>query len=197
MYYLTSYMLEDLSKVSDFHKIAGIEPSLDAMPLQRKMLISELEEYNEADTLHEIVDGIGDVYYLYLGGIYHTAHHAAEYYLRKTVTGLLHELDTILAMTPYNSHDVFNIIHEANLTKFCRTEESAIISCNIYKEMGVTVHYEMIEHKGEVYYVLKVAEDVTLPNGKQFPKGKVMKSHEFKEPNFDFIISYLTGDSDE
>jgi hypothetical protein len=94
-----------------------------------------------------------------------------------TAYGLLHlaGVDADLAMSRVN---------ESNLSKLCITAEELSASVAHYARLGV-----MVEGAGELpeAYV-RVIEDCEDNTGKPYPKGKFLKSVEWKGPNFEGVV---------
>jgi hypothetical protein len=94
-----------------------------------------------------------------------------------TVYGLLHiaGVDADVAMARVN---------ESNLSKLCITAEELNASVAHYGRLGV-----MVEGAGELpeAYV-RVTEDCEDNTGKPYPKGKFLKSVEWKGPNFEGVV---------
>ena len=69
----------------------------------------------------------------------------------------------------------------SNLSKFDTKIEVAEQGVEKYKNLGVSTVIEPVTHDGVTYYVIKSDRD-QIVNGKDYPKGKFLKSVEFKEP---------------
>lgn len=73
-------------------------------------------------------------------------------------------------------------VYRSNLSKFDTMREDAEAGIAKYASMGVTLVIEESEVDGVTYYVLKSPEDQVV-GGKDYPKGKFLKSIHFSEPN--------------
>lgn len=90
---------EIIGKVEEFHNAFGVHnnsrptlQSINVTSLRSKLMVEEVDEYLEAQTIEDIADAIGDQLYILCGTI--------------AVHGLQ---DKIV--------DVFNAIHESNMSK--------------------------------------------------------------------------------
>lgn len=73
----------------------------------------------------------------------------------------------------------YDAVAQSNLSKFSKTEVSAFQTREHYASLGVTVVNEF--NDTEKVWVHRVAETVTVA-GKLYPKGKIMKSVDYKDP---------------
>lgn len=69
----------------------------------------------------------------------------------------------------------------SNLSKFDTNIEVAKQGVEKYKNLGVSTAIESVTHDGGTYYVIKSDSD-QIVNGKDYPKGKFLKSVLFQEP---------------
>lgn len=76
--------------------------------------------------------------------------------------------------------DQFSVF-QSNLSKFDTDASVAQATFAKYQDAGVQVVIEPCEHEGVTYHVVKSKEDQVV-NGKDYPKGKFLKSVNFKEP---------------
>lgn len=106
----------------------------------------ELKEAVSDNSLNDIADAIGDLYFVV----------------------------TQMAMVcGLNPEELVQKVYDSNMSKLCKTEDEAIQTVSHYLQKGIKTY---IEQKDE-YFIIKRSED-----------GKVLKSINFKEPDW----SYLT-----
>lgn len=144
-----SGIADGLLSIEDFNRVAGNLDKPVNPDLEVKMLKSEIKEYVEGITennSHKIKDGLADEFVVWYGTL--------------LKHGLKDEFPAILAK-----------VCEANMTKFCTTEEEAQKSVEFWNSQGEVCHYEYNETY-KVYVIFNA-------------DGKVRKSINFKEPVFD------------
>jgi hypothetical protein len=73
-------------------------------------------------------------------------------------------------------------IQQSNLSKFCHSMEEALQTGAKYEELGVLCSYR---HLPEGLIAVVSAQDQYGKDGKHYPKGKLLKSVNFREPNLD------------
>lgn len=71
----------------------------------------------------------------------------------------------------------------SNLTKFDRTEDSALLTKTKYQAMGIDTRFVQVEDSEGVHYVTRSSHDQVV-NGKAYPKDKWLKSHHFVDTRF-------------
>lgn len=70
-----------------------------------------------------------------------------------------------------NPEELVKKVYDSNMSKLCKTEDEAIQTVSAYLQKGIETY---IEQKGE-YFIIKRRED-----------GKVLKSINFKEPEWNY-----------
>jgi predicted HAD superfamily Cof-like phosphohydrolase len=91
-----------------------------------------------------------------------------------TVYGLAHRMGI-------DADKDFNAVHKSNMSKFCINAEEVIETVEKCSSIGLTVYTE-----GQFPEVsIKSYEDQEDVNGKFYPKGKQLKSVNWKEPTFE------------
>lgn len=171
---LAKESLEDIVEVLILNAAAGNQPpapeQLEAQIMrQTRVDLAECLELLEAVSLGAIGllrDGLSD----------------------KRVT--LNGFSTIL---PFSLSDDFAHTIENLFTRFDSSLEDAILTQQKYAQIGVATIIEkniLIDEDGEhednpVYFVNKVEMDVTGTDGEFYPKGKFLKSVNFRNDNFD------------
>lgn len=75
------------------------------------------------------------------------------------------------------------------LTRFDRTAEDQQKTEAKYSALGIATECVEVEHNGEQYFVTRSASDqVHEASGEKFPKGKFLKSYQFRQPNLRALI---------
>lgn len=143
------------------------------------LIQSELKELTDAidmRDIHETRDGIGDVLF--------------------TVYGLAHRLGL-------NALEDLQSVISSNWSKFDTTEEDAEKTKHKYLAWGVESEVRRYAMSSSFhYYVLVSAFDQKGTDGKNYPKGKYLKSWRFQEPVFNplsvsnKLLSTATKDRD-
>lgn len=80
-------------------------------------------------------------------------------------------------------------VYESNLSKFDTDYDTALKGVTKYINMGVSVRFVPVTYDGVIYHVIKSKEDQVV-NGKDYPKGKFLKSVLFKEPQWQPLANY-------
>ena len=70
-----------------------------------------------------------------------------------------------------NPEELVKKVYDSNMSKLCKTEDEAIQTVSVYLQKGIKTY---IEQKDE-YFIIKRSED-----------GKVLKSINFKEPEWNY-----------
>ena len=126
--------------------------------------------------------------------------------LEAVVTGNISELRDALSdkrvtlngfatILPFSLSYDFDHTMENLFTRFDASKEDAILTQQKYAQIGVATIIEknvLINEDGEHeeslhYFVNKVEEDVTGADGEFYPKGKFLKSVNFRNDNFDDV----------
>lgn len=154
------------SRVREFFKIYGQETptTLDAnicstkksLLLQKLALIKEevkeLEQAVTENDLPEIIDALGDITYVVYG----------------MAIAMGFDLDYVV-----------KVVHDANLTKLCKSEAEALESIEHYKK---TKGFEDVVVK---YRPSCIPDCFTLYNAQT---DKILKSHKFQQPDFNHMV---------
>ncbi len=148
------------------HQLAGkpANAGWDSVENQRFLIEEEFKEFRGAllarDPL-KLRDAIGDL----LMTVYGAAYRA----------GLPADEDLVA-------------IFESNMTKFDRDAETAALTRAKYAQLGLEVETICVEHGAQVFYTTRVTKPQTVA-GKYYPRGKLVKSVNFKEPVFSQLPS--------
>jgi predicted HAD superfamily Cof-like phosphohydrolase len=129
--------IDSLNQVAEFHKTFNAPilnkpqiPSKERCELRISLMQEELNEIKEAirnDDLVEVADGLCDLMYVLCGSIH-------EFGLGEKF------------------NDIFNEIHNSNMTKACDTMQDAIATLSHYKKKdGTEGYYDKVNGKWIVY----------------------------------------------
>lgn len=136
------------------------KPDWGRLALQFRILEHEFEETRDDGILAQDVNGLLDGIGDMLTVIY----------------GLAHFLGV-------DADSVHNAVHLSNITKYCRTEEELAYTVKKYEGQGIAVR------TGGVFpfaYVQTAKEQEI--KGQLVPEGKFLKSVNFKEPDFSYVM---------
>jgi hypothetical protein len=183
--------------VLPFLKVTNMtQDPLNAFNRQQKAFKEEVKElavaWHEND-VNEVIDGVGDVYFVYL-----TLEVLAEQMGKRYMCGQsAHALGLIQAIGIELEmlNNITQEVIDSNMSKFDKTEEQAVISKNAYLNKGIEVDYNLNQDTG--YYYIYATKDQTV-GGKIIFKGKILKSTNFVEPNFAQFherVAYLLGEN--
>jgi len=199
-----------IERVREFHQATGAPiydgtpPSVEARKLRADLLEEEVAEYltgaDDGDVIEQ-VDGAGDTLYLLAGdcvvmgwgcslplapiewrafedmGFVHDLYRR---YGRCHLDDLAGAAIQALVGLGYDPRKVTDEIADSNMSKLLKHERDEIETARAYDEIGV-----MIEYRGEYPTRAAVsAGDQVGADGKHYPKGKVLKSVYWREPDF-------------
>ena len=139
-------MKKQLDQTREFNTTAGIDlPSSLTFPTRKRIslcisLIQEemgeiLEAYNNLDKF-EVIDGLADLQYV--------------------VNGLINAFGADELM-----EEAFQLVHESNMSKFCKTEEEATSTIEDYKKKGIDTHAVL---NGDLFVVRRNSDNKILKN---------------------------------
>lgn len=132
-------------------------PEWDKLQSQFILIQEELDEIRVAiqeQNVTELRDGIADV----LVTTYGLAYRAGQ-----------------------NADADMKVVHESNMTKFCKDPMEAVNTAAKYEKIGVQVQYR---NQANGLIAVVSAQDQTGTDGKEYPKGKLLKSVNYVEPQF-------------
>ena len=158
--------LTNFQKVLEFNKAFNVktffEPQLDIfdkdpklVQLKLDLILEEVQEFKDAikdKNMTEILDSVGDILYVVYGAA--------------TAFG-------------FNADQVFNIIHQSNMSKLCDTEEDAIITVQKYKE-EVPQRYDSPAYRRSDNGIHWVVYNKS--------SGKILKSYKYSEVDFTELL---------
>lgn len=139
-------MKKQLDQTREFNTTAGIDlPSSLTFPTRKRIslcisLIQEemgeiLEAYNNLDKV-EVIDGLADLQYV--------------------VNGLINAFGADELM-----EEALQLVHESNMSKFCKTEEEATATIEDYKKKGIDTHAVL---NGDLFVVRRNSDNKILKN---------------------------------
>lgn len=158
--------LTNFQKVLEFNKAFNVktffEPQLDIFDKDPKLVEYRLslvkEEFDETvDAIKnkdftELVDGLGDIMYVVLG---------------------------FFSSVGVDADQVFNIIHQSNMSKLCDTEEDAIITVQRYQEEIPQRYDSPTYRKSDCGTYFVVYNKST---------SKILKSYKYTPANFTSVL---------
>lgn len=94
--------------------------------------------------------------------------------------------DGVAYIAGFDGNDVYDAVHESNMSKFIRNEDEIAPALQYYYDKGFK--REDLRLDGKLPQMcIKVARTVVM-DGKEYPAGKFLKNMQtFREPNFDFV----------
>lgn len=128
----------------------------DALGSQLALIKEEFEELIDAVTQHNITE-VRDATADILVTTYGMAHRAG-----------------------FDADQDMQVVHQSNMSKFCITRDEAAETAMAYEKLGLNVTFRYLKN-GSTAVIS--AKDQSV-NGKFYPKGKLLKSINFKEPIF-------------
>lgn len=163
--------MTNFEKTAVINNIVGNHPGADweTLKVQADLIQSELNEIYEAieeRNIEKARDGVGDVLF--------------------TAYGFGHRAN-------FPTDEDFEQVCVSNLTKFDLTEEDAEKTRQKYLAIGVQTYVEVLPYtwtreeghqETVLYYVTKSERNQIGTDGKDYPRGKYLKSTKFKEPVF-------------
>ncbi|MCL1079357.1 SAM-dependent methyltransferase [Parashewanella spongiae] len=141
--------------------------------LHTSLIIEELTELAEADSLIEQADAIVDSVYVLMGRMVHMG---VKYFNDNASISYL--LDLFLAVANNLKIDFIRCwdeIHSSNMSKVCHDEREFQQTVDFYQEQGV----KLSGVNKNQYIIAKCAEDIVM-EGKTIRKGKVLKSVNYR-----------------
>ncbi len=158
----------------------SLDLQLDA--LHTSLIIEELTELAEADSLIEQADAIVDSVYVLMGRMVHLG--VRDFADNMPISYLL---DLFLAVAHNLQFDFircWNEVHSSNMSKVCRNKVEFQQTVCFYAEQGVVITGV---NKNQ-YIIAKCAEDVVM-SGKVVRKGKVLKSVNYRPADLTNLLS--------
>ncbi|RLV60464.1 SAM-dependent methyltransferase [Parashewanella curva] len=144
--------------------------------LHSSLIIEELTELAQADSLVEQADAIVDSVYVLMGRLVHLGIKHPNDSLE-----ISYFIDVLLATATNLNIDFlkcWNEVHSSNMSKVCQSEEEYQATVSFYAKQGISL---TATHQGN-YIIAKCAED-TLIDGKMIRQGKVLKNVYYRAAN--------------
>jgi hypothetical protein len=174
-----------------WYETAGNKYSKEALKFHvNKLLHSEVEELNDAADQRSIFDAIGDVWFVRTEIDLILEHVGNNALLDPSIKrGALHAADAIIYDMQMHDQKLLQRICaeviKSNFSKFCKTEEEAADTLNWYRDTKrVYARYEKV---GDLF-VIRSLLDQKDSNGNDYPKDKILKSINFKGPDFSALL---------
>jgi hypothetical protein len=142
---------------------------LKADTLHTSLIIEELTELAQADSLIEQADAIVDSVYVLMGRLVHLG--ASQVKDRVEISYLIDLLLNVAKNLEVNFVACWNEVHSSNMSKVCRNEQELVETQAFYAKQGV----EIVGSKQGDFIIAKCAKDVEMA-GKTVRQGKVLKS---------------------
>ncbi|WP_133408089.1 nucleoside triphosphate pyrophosphohydrolase family protein [Parashewanella tropica] len=144
--------------------------------LHSSLIIEELTELAQADSLVEQADAIVDSVYVLMGRLVHLGiKHPSD---KLEISYFIDVLLAVAANLEIDFIRCWNEVHSSNMSKVCQSEEEYQATVAFYSEQGITL---TATHQGH-YIIAKCAED-TLIDGKMIRQGKVLKNVNYRAAN--------------
>lgn len=96
--------------------------------------------------------------------------------------------DGVAHVAGFDGNAVYDLVHESNMTKFCKTKEEVSEALDWYYGNTGFMPGDIAAYGQYPYVAIKVVQDITL-DGKFYPGGKFLKNMPcFKEPDFSKLL---------
>jgi predicted HAD superfamily Cof-like phosphohydrolase len=98
--------------------------------------------------------------------------------------------DGVAHVTGFDGNEVYQLVHDSNMSKFISNEGDKIKALTYYYDLGFKPD-DLYLHGDYPAKCIKVKRDIKL-NGKFYPEGKFLKNMvTFKEPDFSTLLPNL------
>jgi hypothetical protein len=185
---LTQSLYEHLYRdISEFRQTFDLplndKASLDAKAdiLHTSLIIEELTELAQADSLIEQADAIVDSVYVLMGRLVHLGSIQVEDTVE--ISYLVDLLLNVANNLSINFIGCWDEVHSSNMSKVCRNEQEFAETQAFYAKQGVEI---MASKQGD-FIIAKCAKDVEMA-GKTVRQGKVLKSVYYRPADLSKII---------
>ncbi|MBB1269038.1 nucleoside triphosphate pyrophosphohydrolase family protein [Shewanella sp. SR44-3] len=158
--------------------------SLDAKAdiLHTSLIIEELTELAQADSLIEQADAIVDSVYVLMGRLVHLG--SSQVKDTVEVSYLIDLLLNVARNLGVNFIACWDEVHSSNMSKVCRNEQEFVDTQDFYAKQGV----EIVGSKQGDFIIAKCAKDVVMA-GKTVRQGKVLKSVYYRPADLSTIVN--------
>ncbi|ABE56335.1 conserved hypothetical protein [Shewanella denitrificans OS217] len=185
---LTQSLYEHLYRdISEFRQTFDLplndKASLDAKAdiLHTSLIIEELTELAQADSLIEQADAIVDSVYVLMGRLVHLGSTQVEDTVE--ISYLVDLLLNVAKNLSINFIGCWDEVHSSNMSKVCRNEQEFAETQAFYAKQGVEI---MASKQGD-FIIAKCAKDVEMA-GKTVRQGKVLKSVYYRPADLEKMI---------
>lgn len=107
--------------------------------------------------------------------------------VHKTFCAVVLEISKLI-----NIVDVYDVIHESNMSKFAKSHDERNASIEKYEALGIGSHIAFrdveLEDDNVIGVLVVNSSNCTDINGKTYPKGKVLKCCNFQEPESERLL---------
>ena len=149
--------------------------------LHTSLIIEELTELAEADSLIEQADAIIDSVYVLMGRLVHLG--TKNYSDNIEISYLIDLMLAVAHNLKFDFIECWDEIHSSNMSKVCQSETEYQQTESFYAEKGI----KLFATPKDEYIVAKCAEDVEF-EGKTIRYGKVLKSVNYRPADLSKII---------
>lgn len=166
--------------VREFREASGLKQ--DDENLHSKLFAEEHAEYHEATTNNNLVekaDALADMAFVSAGGIvdgFETYNNA--------------RLDSVIFTSENEEIDLLRAtktVFDSNMSKLCSRDEIKP-TADKYAAIGVAVHFEPVDELDEsAGFRCICSESVISSDGKEYPKGKLLKSVGYRSPDWSYL----------
>lgn len=124
----------------------------------------------------ETIDGMQDMLVTYMGAVLQTTDKDKSDILIGYCEHILNAMELLGFDNEFSRSEVL----AANLSKLCSSIEEAAETVSFYADLGIQCESNNVGHN---LYSINCAQDVTV-DGKFYPKGKLLKNINWREPVF-------------
>lgn len=164
--------------VREFRVAFGLKQDDEALHMQ--LIKEESIELISARSKEEAVDAYADLVFVIGGSIIDGFDTFSDHLDLLIDTCLKEDLDILRAT---------KTVFDSNMSKLCSRDEIKP-TADKYAEIGVAVHFEPVDELDEsAGFRCICSESIIGSDGKEYPKGKLLKSVGYSEPDW----SYLGG----
>lgn len=169
--------VELIEIVRDFRVAFGLRQ--DDLDLHLALLAEESNEFLDAKNKRDLADALADMVFVAAGGV---------------IDGFPQFEDdinfTVIPLSKDENIDLLRAtktVYVSNMSKLCQRDEIKP-TADKYAAIGVAVHFEPVDELDEsAGFRCICSETVIGEDGKEYPKGKLLKSVGYKEPDWGYI----------
>lgn len=163
--------------VREFRVAFGLKQDDEALHLN--LLSEECSEFRYAGTLADKADALADIVFVTTGGWIDCENDYMHRYIYVAIIQAENlEIDLLRAT---------KTVFVSNMSKLCSRDEIRP-TADKYAVIGVAVHFEPVDELDEsAGFRCICSESVTGVDGKEYPKGKLLKSVGYREPDWSYL----------